>query len=107
MGDSCENGRIYDGNGYDRGGCDLCNGDGCKLVTQTIPIQCKWCGNETPRSVHHPGPFGSAFYVRCDTCKAEGPGVTDRDRAVTLWNRVMNEATWTRTTDSASGGQNE
>lgn len=27
--DSCEGGRIHDGNGYDRGQCMLCKGSGC------------------------------------------------------------------------------
>lgn len=29
MSDTCDNGRIHDGNGYDRGICMVCNGAGC------------------------------------------------------------------------------
>lgn len=37
--DSCEGGRIHDGNGYDRGQCMLCKGSGCSKTVMDYEIK--------------------------------------------------------------------
>lgn len=40
--DTCENGRIHDGNGYDRGICGTCNGSGCPMKTYKATFDCHY-----------------------------------------------------------------